>query len=69
MRNDLFLIALGKKLRAARKAKKLTIKQLSDLTGVDASNLSYMENGVRGCRLLTLKTLADFYKKDIKHFL
>ncbi len=69
MRNDLFLKEMGAKVKAARKAKKLSIEKLGELTGMNMSSIWFIENGQRNAHLLSLKGIADVLGVDVKHFL
>ena len=69
MRNDIYLKEMGKKIKAARKANKITLQRLSELCGTDMSNLWFLENGKRNAHILTLKSIADILKGDVKDFI
>jgi transcriptional regulator with XRE-family HTH domain len=69
MRNDLFLKGMGAKIKKARKAKKLSLEKMGELTGVDMSNLWFIENGQRNAHILTLKSIADVLKIDVKELM
>ncbi len=70
MRNDIYLKEMGRKIKAARLAQKITLDKLSKLSGAtDLSNLWFIENGQRNCHILTLKSIADVLKMDVKDFL
>jgi transcriptional regulator with XRE-family HTH domain len=69
MRNDTFLLEIGQKVRAARKAKKIPINEMAVLTKIDMSNLSFLERGMRNCHILSLKSIADVLGMDVKEFL
>jgi transcriptional regulator with XRE-family HTH domain len=64
--NNVFLKEIGRKVKAARLANKLTLQKLSDATSIDLSNLWFLENGQRNMHILTLKSIADVLKMDIK---
>jgi len=42
---------------------------LLSVTGVNMSNLSFLENGQRNAHILTLKSIADVLGKDVKDFI
>lgn len=65
MGNDEFLKAMGGKIRAARKAKKIPLEKMAVLTGIDMSNLSFLERGQRNCHILSLKAIAEVLEKNI----
>ncbi len=69
MRDDLYLKQMGKKIKVARKANKISLPQLSKLSGIDMSNLWFVENGRRNAHILTLKSIADVLKVDVKDFI
>jgi transcriptional regulator with XRE-family HTH domain len=69
MRNDLYLKKMGQKIKAARKENKISLPKMSDLCGVDMSNLWFLEIGQRNPHLLTLKNIADVLNKDVKDFI
>ena len=52
-------VALGKEVRAFRKHKGMTVKELSQLTGLSVGMLSKIENGTTSPSLTTLQALAD----------
>jgi transcriptional regulator with XRE-family HTH domain len=66
MRSDIFLKEIGRKVKAARKAKKLSLPQMAALSHIDMSNLWFLENGQRNAHVLTLKSIADVLQIDIK---
>lgn len=67
--NGTYLIQIGKRIRAIRRAKGISLRQLTDITGMAKSALSEIENGRRNSYLLTLKLIADNLKVDVKDFL
>jgi len=69
MRNDIFLKEIGRKIKAARTAKKIPLSKLAALSGIDLSNLWFLENGRRNAHILTLKSIADVLKVEVKDFL
>lgn len=67
MKDGQFLKEMGAKIRAARKAQKMTLHTLSKLSGAtDISNLWFIENGQRNLHILTLKSIADALEIKIK---
>lgn len=69
MSNKEFLTVMGGKIRAARKAAGISLESMGELTGIDMSNLSFLERGQRNCHILSLKAIADVLGADIKDFL
>ncbi len=52
-------LAIGREVRAYRQARRITVKQLSDQTGLSIGMLSKIENGVTSPSLTTLQALAN----------
>jgi transcriptional regulator with XRE-family HTH domain len=50
---------MGQRIKAIRKAKRITLDQFSKISGLDVSNISLLESGQRNPHLLTLKNTAD----------
>jgi transcriptional regulator with XRE-family HTH domain len=69
MENGTYLIEMGKKIKAARKAKKVSYPALGKLTGMNISSLWFIENGERNAHILTLKNIADVLEVDVKDFI
>jgi len=69
MRNDLYLKEMGRKIKEARKSKKISLPKMSDLCKIDMSNLWFLENGQRNPHLLTLKSIADVLNVNVKDFI
>lgn len=61
-----FLKLMGAKIKKFRKDRKLSLPELSRRTGIDMSNLWFVENGQRNTHILTLKRIADVFEIDIK---
>lgn len=51
-------LAIGRELRTCRQARRLTVKDLSEQTGLSIGMLSKIENGVTSPSLTTLQTLS-----------
>ena len=69
MTNDIFLKEMGRNVKAARKAQKISLERMGELTGINMSNLSFLESGRRNAHILTLKSIADVLTIDVKEFL
>ncbi len=69
MENGIFLKAMGAKIKAARLANKMGLPKLAALTGINMSNLWFLEQGRRNAHILTLKIIADVLKMDVKDFI
>ncbi len=68
MSNGQFLKELGAKVKAARKARKVTLMSLSKDCGINITQLSFLENGKCNSHILTLKVIADRLGVNIKDF-
>jgi transcriptional regulator with XRE-family HTH domain len=69
MTDGIFLKEMGSKMRAARKAKKLTLRQLGEMCKLDYSAIARIECGYKSSRILTLKIIAEKLGVDVKDFL
>lgn len=69
MNNGQFLKEIGVKVKAARKAKKVTLMELSKSCGTNITQLSFLENGKCNSHILTLKTIADVLEMDVRDFI
>ncbi len=69
MKDGIYLIEMGKRIRAIRRAKGISMRKLITLCPLHKSSLSELENGKRDCHILTLKLLADVLNVDVKDFL
>jgi len=67
--NNTYLKDMGSKIKAARKANKLSLPVMSKLCKTDMSNLWFLEQGQRNAHILTLKSIADVLKMDVKDFI
>jgi len=57
---------VASKIRAARKAKRLSLEGLGELINMNMSNLSFIERGRTIPHLLTIKSIADKLGVDMK---
>lgn len=69
MENKEFLNQMGKRIRAARLERNVTLVMMSKNVGLNTSNLSFMENGKTDAHVLTLKRIADALEMEVKDFL
>ena len=69
MKDGIYLIEMGKRIRAIRKAKGISMRKIITLCKLHKSSMSEIENGKRDCHILTLKLLADTLEVDVKDFL
>ena len=69
MRQKPGMIEIGKKIRAVRKFRKITLAQLSVMSKINYSNLVHIEQGYTNARILTLKEIARCLDMDVKVFL
>lgn len=63
-----YLKAFGKRLAEIRRKRGLTQEQLAELADMTTLSLSYIEQGRRWPRLVTLHKLADCLKVPISEF-
>lgn len=56
---------IGDKIRALRKSQKMTIPELSRLTGMDPGNISRLERNLQGYSDASLKKIAEALRVDI----
>lgn len=64
-----YLIELGSKIKAARKAKYLSQRMLATWCETDQSTIGRIELGLFNSSILTLKRIADVLKVDVKDFI
>ena len=67
--NNIYLKEMGSKIKAARKAKGITLPKMAKLAKTDLSNYWFLENGERNAHILTLKSIADVLGMDVKDFI
>ncbi|MCW3128201.1 MAG: Helix-turn-helix domain [Bacteroidetes bacterium] len=64
-----YLAQMGAKIKSARNAKGLYLRDLGAICKLDFRNICQLENGKQDVKLSTLKRLADALGKDVKDFL
>jgi transcriptional regulator with XRE-family HTH domain len=69
MNNGKYLIEMGKRIRAIRRAKGISMRQIITMCPLHKSSMSEIENGQRDCHILTLKMIADVLQVDAKDFI
>ena len=69
MRNDIYLKEMGKKIKAAREAKGLYLRDLAKMCNMHHGAICEIERGKRNSYLLTLKNIADKLDVDVKDFI
>ena len=69
MKDGIYLIEIGKKIRAIRKAKGISMRKLATIAPIHKSSLSEIENGKMNVKMLALKKIADTLNVDVKDFL
>ena len=69
MTDSIYLKEMGKKIRAVRKAKGISMRKMITLCSLHKSSISEIENGKWNSRILTLKMLAETMDVDVKDFL
>ena len=66
MTND---IEVGKKIRALRKIRGISLQQMANETGMSYSYLSGLENGKHSVSIANLQRVASFFEVDMVYFL
>jgi len=69
MKEGIYLKEMGKKIKAAREAKGLYLRDLGKLCNIHYGAICEIENGKRDSHILTLKNIADKLDVDVKEFL
>ncbi|RTL59142.1 MAG: XRE family transcriptional regulator [Sphingobacteriales bacterium] len=69
MKEDIFLKEMGKKIKAAREAKGLYLRDLGKMCNIHYGAICEIEKGKRNSYILTLKKIADKLDVDVKDFL
>lgn len=59
---------IHEKIRELRKERNLTLKELSDMTGLSGGFLSLLERGSSSLAITSLKKIADAFNVDITYF-
>lgn len=59
---------IGERLKELRKSMGLSIRRLSDETGLSTSLFSRIENGAVMPSILTLQTISDYLRVDVSYF-
>ena len=62
-------IEVGKKIRALRKIRGISLQQMSSQTGMSYSYLSGLENGKHSVSITNLQRIAAFFEVDMVYFL
>lgn len=69
MNNGEYLKAMGARIRAAREAKGLYLRDLGKLCNIHYGAICEIERGKRNAHILTLRNIADKLGVDLKKFL
>lgn len=69
MNESEYLKEVGRKIKLARKAKGLYLRDLGKLCKMHFGAISEIENGKRDSHILTIKNIADKLEVDMKDFL
>lgn len=69
MNNGEYLIAAGKKIRALRQSKGISLQQMAVMASNHKSCLSDIENGKMNVKIIALKRIADVLECNVKDFL
>jgi len=59
---------IGQKIKELRTARKMTLKELSEKTGLSGGFLSQVERGLSSLGLVSMKSIADTLGVDLSHF-
>ena len=62
-------IEVGKKIRALRKIRGISLQQMANDTGMSYSYLSGLENGKHSVSITNLQRVATFFDVDMVYFL
>jgi transcriptional regulator with XRE-family HTH domain len=68
MKDGIYLKEMGAKIKAARQAKGLYLRDLGKLCDIHYGAICEIENGKRDSHILTLKNIADKLGVDVKYF-
>jgi len=69
MKDGIYLKEMGKKIKAAREAKGLYLRDLGKLCNIHYGAICEIEGGKRNSHILTLKNIADKLGVDVKDFI
>lgn len=69
MKDGIYLKEMGKRIKAAREAKGLYLRELGKICNIHYGAICEIENGKRDSHILTLKNIADKLGDDVKKFL
>jgi transcriptional regulator with XRE-family HTH domain len=69
MNNGEYLKEMGRKIKLAREAKRLYLRDLGKLCNLHYGAICEIEKGKRDSHILTLKNIADKLEVDVKEFL
>lgn len=69
MSNGEYLKEMGRKIKSAREAKGLYLRDLGKLCNLHYGAICEIENGKRDSHILTLKNISDKLEVDVKEFL
>lgn len=64
-----YLKEMGSKIKAARQAKGLYLRDLGKMCNIHFGALSEIETGKRNSHILTLKNIAEKLNIDVKDFI
>ena len=67
--NNEFLKRIGKRIKIARITNDMTLEKLMEITGYHRTTISKIERGRKDARILTIKSIADVFKIEVKDFL
>jgi transcriptional regulator with XRE-family HTH domain len=64
-----YLKGMGRKIKAIRNKRNISLRELGKLCNLDFGSISRIENGQKNSYLLTIKNIADKLEVDVKDFL
>lgn len=69
MKEEEFLRKLGLRIRTLRDARKMTLYDLEDATGIDFSDISKLELGYKNSRVYTLYKISNAFGITVSELL
>lgn len=69
MKNNLFLIEVGNRIKTIRKKKGITVTAIFNITGIARDNLHRIESSKKNFHILTIKSIAEAIGVDLKELI
>lgn len=69
MRNDIYLKEMGKRIKAIRNERKISLRELGELCNLDYGSISRIESGQKDSHILTIINIANKLGVDVKDFM